>query len=88
MIEQISVSDLKALTDSGQPRMIDVREQWSSTAAMCRAVWIPMSWSLAQGGVRRRLERLRIVPHRQPLRTSRDVAGPTGHQQHQRPRRY
>jgi rhodanese-related sulfurtransferase len=44
VIEQISVTDLKALTDSGQPRMIDVREQWEFDGGhVPGAVWIPMS---------------------------------------------
>ena len=44
MIEQISVSQLKELTDSAAPRMIDVREKWEFDAGhVPGAEWIPMS---------------------------------------------
>ena len=44
MIEQISVTDLKQLMDSGDPHMIDVREKWEFDAGhVPGADWIPMS---------------------------------------------
>lgn len=44
MIEQISVTDLKALMDAGSPRMIDVREKWEYDGGhVPGAEWIPMS---------------------------------------------
>lgn len=44
MIEQISVTDLKSLMDSGTPRMIDVREKWEFDGGhVPGADWIPMS---------------------------------------------
>ncbi|MEZ5186558.1 MAG: rhodanese-like domain-containing protein [Candidatus Nanopelagicales bacterium] len=44
MIEQISVTDLKELHDTGTARMIDVREKWEFDAGhVPGAEWIPMS---------------------------------------------
>lgn len=44
MIEQISVTDLKALMDAGHTRVIDVREKWEyDNGHLPGAVWIPMS---------------------------------------------
>jgi len=44
VIEQISVTDLKQLMDSGDPHMIDVREKWEFDAGhVPGADWIPMS---------------------------------------------
>ncbi|HQR80357.1 MAG TPA: rhodanese-like domain-containing protein [Actinomycetota bacterium] len=44
MIEQIAVTDLKALMDADGARLIDVREKWEyDNGHLPGAVWIPMS---------------------------------------------
>lgn len=44
MIEQITVTELKALMDSGNPRVVDVREQWEyDSGHVPGAEWIPMA---------------------------------------------
>lgn len=44
MTEQINVQDLKQLMDSGNPRIIDVREEWEfNEGHLPSAIWLPMS---------------------------------------------